>query len=157
MNHSVIGLVQYLQFLFKKTWKYLQVTLNPGEDDELNCTGFRRNYVKSFFSHFLSILLLGIPYLIGYWKPTWQVYWFRSPASLFTSDTVLVLDPVSGDAEVVRVNVLVVSEDSFPGLSRLQWGSEYQYPSIWISMIIILSISSIPLEMILGTCWILDK
>lgn len=52
---------------------FFQVTLNAGEDDQVVCRGFRLNPVKAFFAHFLSIVLLGIPYLVGYWKPAWQV------------------------------------------------------------------------------------
>ena len=70
---------------------------------------------KSIISHFLSIILLGFPYLVGYWKPTWRVGWFKSSSSLFSCDTVLVVDPVSGDAEVHEIKVHYVSEDIFPG------------------------------------------
>jgi hypothetical protein len=34
---------------------------------------------------------------------------------LFVADTVLLIDPVSGEGEVVSVHVLAVSEENFPG------------------------------------------
>ena len=40
---------------------------------------------------------------------------FRSPEALFSADTVLVVEPVSGDAEVIEVQVVPVSEDAFSG------------------------------------------
>jgi hypothetical protein len=40
---------------------------------------------------------------------------FRSPEALFSADTVLVVEPVSGDAEVIEVQVVPVSEDTFSG------------------------------------------
>ena len=43
--------------------------LNAATDDEFQCVGYRRNTCNAIAAHLMSLLLLGVPYLIGYWKP----------------------------------------------------------------------------------------
>ena len=75
--------------------------LNPGEDEELECFGYKRNTSKSIVAHLISILCVGIPYLIGYWKPEWQINWFRSICPLVQADTVLLKDKNEGQESAV--------------------------------------------------------
>ena len=49
----------------------MAAVLNAGADDEFQCVGYRRNTCKAIAAHLMSLLLLGVPYLIGYWKPEW--------------------------------------------------------------------------------------
>ena len=64
--------------------------LNRGEDTEFECKGFRRNLSKTVITHIISILTLGIPYLIGHWKPDWKIKWFNSSCPLSEADKVVV-------------------------------------------------------------------
>eukprot|EP00095_Tigriopus_kingsejongensis_P002264 snap_masked-scaffold633_size121756-processed-gene-0.12 protein:Tk02264 transcript:snap_masked-scaffold633_size121756-processed-gene-0.12-mRNA-1 annotation:"probable cation-transporting atpase 13a3-like" len=86
--------------------------LNPGEEDEYACYGYQGHWCRSIFIHSVSILLLGLPYLIGHWKPEWRVAWFKSPCSLLVADTVLLVD-LHGNASVEEVITVDVDED-FP-------------------------------------------
>ena len=64
--------------------------MNAGDqNEELECFGYKRNIYKSVLAHFLSLICLGIPYLIGYWKPEWEINWYRSLCPLVQADTVL--------------------------------------------------------------------
>lgn len=89
--------------------------LNPGQEDEFECYGYRRHLGKSIVAHVISILLCGIPYLIAYWKPDWKVAWYRSPCPLFAADTVLLHDVVGlgHHSAVIQVKVTPVGEN-FP-------------------------------------------
>ena len=69
-----------------------KVILNIGEDEELECQGYKRHIGKTVLTHVLSLLFLGLPYLVGYWKPEWQIKWFRSVCPLVQADTVLIKD-----------------------------------------------------------------
>ena len=67
-----------------------KTVLNTGDqNEELECFGYKRNIYKSVLAHFLSLISLGIPYLIGYWKPEWEINWHRSLCPLVQADTVL--------------------------------------------------------------------
>ncbi|TRY61546.1 hypothetical protein TCAL_03194 [Tigriopus californicus] len=86
--------------------------LNAGEDDEYECHGFRSKLLRTILAHMMSWLLLGLPYLIGHWKPEWRVAWFKSKCSLYIADTVLLVDLLGG-ASVEKVISVEVDED-FP-------------------------------------------
>ena len=64
--------------------------LNPGQDTEFECKGFKRNVPKSVCAHLISILCLGIPYLVGHWKPDWKIRWHRTHCALYYADTVMI-------------------------------------------------------------------
>ena len=88
--------------------------LNKGDDDEFECIGYQRNIVKSTITHILAVIFLGLPYLIGHWKPEWAVNWYRSQCSLFHADTVLIKsknDQDTNPACVVKIIVQQVSEN----------------------------------------------
>ena len=87
--------------------------LNPGQDDELECRGFQRSICKTILAHLLSILCLGLPYLVAHWKPEWKIKWYRTACPLFSADAVLVVDPNDKKSAVVQINVIDVGED-FP-------------------------------------------
>jgi len=82
-----------------------------GEEDELLCYGYRRDIFKSIFSHIISILLAGFPYLVGYWKPEWRIKWFRSKCPLFLADTVLLEDTSTEEQKVAKVTVIDVADN----------------------------------------------
>ncbi len=66
-----------------------KAVLNPGEDDEMECRGFRANAVKAFFAHMMSMMLAGVPYLLVRWWPGWKMWCFKSRCPLDLADTVL--------------------------------------------------------------------
>ena len=74
----------------------ISTVLIKGEEDELTCIGYKRDTFKSIFSHIISILLAGVPYLIGYWKPNWSIKWFRSKCPLFLADSVILEEITTG-------------------------------------------------------------
>ena len=47
--------------------------LNRGTEDEIEITGYRRSWVRSCSSLVLTVLLGGIPYLVGRWRPRWRL------------------------------------------------------------------------------------
>lgn len=56
----------------------------------------------------------------------------RSPSTLFTADSVLIEDPNSDSAEIVDVEILPVSEGSFPGERILTFLFHFNNPRIFI-------------------------
>ena len=52
--------------------------LNKDDEDEFQAVGHRRNVCKAILAHLVSVLLLGVPYLVGYWKPGWWLRWTKS-------------------------------------------------------------------------------
>ena len=70
--------------------------LNRGEDTEFECQGFRRSILKTVIAHIVSILTLGIPYLIGHWRPDWKVKWYNNKCLLSKADKVMVT-PIFGN------------------------------------------------------------
>lgn len=88
--------------------------LNPGEDEEFECFGYKRDWFKTVLTHIISILFCGLPYLIGHWKPEWRIKWYRSRCPLFLADMVLIqersdvnnIDTVTPEvAEIIVKNV----------------------------------------------------
>jgi magnesium-transporting ATPase (P-type) len=106
-SHSQDGNGSYRLFATK-------TILNYGNDDEVECIGYKKDRLKSLFTHIVSILLVGIPYLIGYWKPAWKVKWHRSVSPLFNADTVLLREKTLGDAQIVPISIKHVSEHFIP-------------------------------------------
>ena len=70
--------------------------INRGEDTEFECKGFKRHLPKTVITHIISILTLGIPYLIGHWKPDWKIKWFDKSCPLAQADKVVVT-PIFGN------------------------------------------------------------
>lgn len=103
-------------YIDQESYKLLanKTILNPGEEDELECFGYRRDFFKSFCAHIISICLLGVPYLIGHWKPEWKLKAHKTRCPLFLADTVLVFDRNSQD-DLKEVCSIVVKHvgDSF--------------------------------------------
>ena len=87
--------------------------LNRGEDTEFECKGFRRNLLKTVISHIISILTFGIPYLIGHWKPDWEIKWYNSRCPLSKADKVIVTPIFGHDSatthRIIKGNYTVIS------------------------------------------------
>ena len=64
-------------------------TLEDGTDEAVTIWGYKSCKWKTFFYHVCSILLLGIPYWIGYWKPEWKIYCTFGRCPLYQADIVL--------------------------------------------------------------------
>ena len=47
--------------------------VNKGSDEEFSLTGYRRSSLRTVLSVILTILLGGLPYLLGRWKPKWRL------------------------------------------------------------------------------------
>ena len=89
-----------------------KAVLNHGEEEECEIRGFKRSRLKCILGHVLSILFIGIPYLIGHWKPNWRVVWFHSPCPISKADKILILSGHS-DTSVEDVKEVPVN-DNFP-------------------------------------------
>ena len=48
--------------------------VNKGSDEELLITGYRKSWIRTLFSAVITILLGGIPLLIGRWRPQWKLF-----------------------------------------------------------------------------------
>ena len=82
MADTVDGTARYnKRWIFWKCWRVFHIFLfcvssavvNKGTDEEFTVTGFRRSWIRTLFSGIITILLLGIPNLIGRWKPNWKL------------------------------------------------------------------------------------
>ena len=83
--------------------------LNAGQEDEFEILGFRRSRLRWVLAHCLSVLLLGFPYLVGYWKPEWRIKWYHRRCPLHRADTLLVLD---GDPVVTPITIRPATADT---------------------------------------------
>ncbi|CAL4061389.1 unnamed protein product, partial [Meganyctiphanes norvegica] len=88
--------------------------INKGTENQLIIYGYSSSCIKQFFFHLFGILLIGLPYLLAYWKPDWEVYWKKRKCALAEADTVVVED-VNGRlficlVEVTRIEGVGLSE-----------------------------------------------
>ena len=91
--------------------------LNRGQDDEFECIGYRKDLFKTVLTHIVSVLLLGVPYLIGYWKPEWAINWYSTKCALFHADSVLIKNRVDHDNDppkVAKIHAWRVTENFIP-------------------------------------------
>ncbi|KAK8732754.1 hypothetical protein OTU49_006909 [Cherax quadricarinatus] len=86
--------------------------IQPGTDEELMVHGYRYSCCKAAIFYLLTILTLGMFYLVSYWKPEWRVYFMRRECSLSEADS-LILKDADGQLHVVKVEVDDV-EPGFP-------------------------------------------
>lgn len=47
--------------------------VNHGTEEEISVLGYRRSWMKTFLTSFVTFLFAGFPYLIGRWKPKWRL------------------------------------------------------------------------------------
>lgn len=103
-----------------------RTTLNRGEDDEFECRGFRLNPLRAFIVHLSSLILLGVPYLLGRWRPQWTLRWMCNSCCLRDADRVLIQPSHpkgtgGGSASAVAfVIVAEAPEDAPPELVHVQ-------------------------------------
>ena len=100
-----------------------KTVLNAGDqNEELECFGYKRNIYKSVLAHFLSLISLGIPYLIGYWKPEWEINWYRSHCPLVQADTVLLKEKNSEGKIDYFLNIFIkFRQNNACFLKRWNW------------------------------------
>jgi len=91
----------------------MKAVLNEGQEDEFTVHGFKRSLPRTIIAHLLSLLLVGVPYLVGYWKPGWRVKWTRVRCTLHQADTVLVSD--AAHDQTVEPVVIVPAPQDAPG------------------------------------------
>ncbi|XP_023338513.1 probable cation-transporting ATPase 13A3 isoform X5 [Eurytemora carolleeae] len=87
--------------------------IDKGTEDESTITGYRRNILKSLVSHFLSLVLCGIPYLLAKWKPRWRLSATCSICPIALSDRLLIAPKESQDMYIVSVQSELVGPN-FP-------------------------------------------
>nr|XP_027212857.1 cation-transporting ATPase 13A2-like [Penaeus vannamei] len=91
---------------------YHQQVLKLGSEEELTLFGYCRASCKTFAFYLVTLITLGIPFLIVYWKPEWGVYMKRRRCSLMEADTLIIKD-MDGQIYVSSVNSETV-EAGFP-------------------------------------------
>lgn len=69
---------------------YHQQVLKLGSDEELTLFGYCRSSCKTFAFYLVTLITLGIPFLIVYWKPEWGVYMKRRRCSLMEADMLII-------------------------------------------------------------------
>ena len=107
------------RYIDQDSYKLLatKTVLNHGEEDELECFGYRRDKFKTFLAHLVSILCLGFPYLVAHWKPEWSLKAQKSKCPLFFADSVLVqerspdADSDASSPSVAKIVVKHVADD----------------------------------------------
>jgi len=82
-------------------------------EDESIIIGYLPNPPKYIISHLLSVLLLGLPYLVAKWKPRWRLAATCSTCQLWQADTLLIIHRESQDVYIVVVKSESVGPD-FP-------------------------------------------
>lgn len=70
--------------------QYHQQVLKLGTDEELTLSGYCRAFCKMFVFYFISLVTLGIPFLLVYWKPEWGVFWKRRRCALMEADMLII-------------------------------------------------------------------
>ena len=101
-----------------------RVTIQSESDEKAELSGHRRNLIKTITFHAASLLLVGIPYLVGHWYPQWQVRWTMSRSTLLSADVFLVIDE-DGDVSVVKVEKVDVSgHQDFPEEYVITFGDD---------------------------------
>ncbi|XP_047486397.1 polyamine-transporting ATPase 13A3-like isoform X3 [Penaeus chinensis] len=91
---------------------YHQQVLKLGSDEELTLFGYCRASCKTFAFYLVTLITLGIPFLIVYWKPEWGVYMKRRRCSLMEADMLIIKD-MDGQIYVSSVDSEMV-EAGFP-------------------------------------------
>ncbi|XP_071515717.1 polyamine-transporting ATPase 13A3-like isoform X7 [Panulirus ornatus] len=86
--------------------------IQPGTDEELILHGYKSSACKAFLFYLMTLVSLGMFYLISYWKPHWGLYWKRRKCSLSEADALFLKDS-DGQTHVVLVKSETV-EAGFP-------------------------------------------
>jgi predicted P-type ATPase len=86
--------------------------LHAGEEGQFECAGYRKCRLKSALSYAITLLLAGLPYLLGRWKPGWQIRMTMSKCSLVSADSLMITDK-GGDVSVARVNKVDISQENY--------------------------------------------
>nr|XP_045614575.1 polyamine-transporting ATPase 13A3-like isoform X4 [Procambarus clarkii] len=84
--------------------------IHPGTEEQLTLYGYQYSCCKAGCFYALTLVTLGIFYLISYWKPEWRVYWFSRACSLSDADTLVIKD-ADGQIHVVIVEAEAVEAD----------------------------------------------
>lgn len=50
-----------------------RAVVNRETEEEITIIGYRRSWIRTIFSCILTVLLGGLPYLVGRWKPKWKL------------------------------------------------------------------------------------
>ncbi|KAG7163306.1 cation-transporting ATPase 13A3-like 1 [Homarus americanus] len=86
--------------------------IQQGTEEELTLYGYQNSACKAALFYLLTLITLGIFYLISYWKPEWRVYWKSRKSALSDADA-LILKDADGQIHVAIVESETV-ESGFP-------------------------------------------
>ena len=88
--------------------------LSQGTDQELLITGYRRSWVRTVVSLVVSVLLAGVPCLVGRWRPRWRLLATSCQCALREATRILVCNTESLDLSIEDVVEEEVDRE-FPG------------------------------------------
>ena len=77
--------------------------LSQGTDQELLITGYRRSWVRTVVSLVVSVLLAGVPCLVGRWRPRWRLLATSCQCALREATRILVCNTESLDLSIEDV------------------------------------------------------
>eukprot|EP00092_Neocalanus_flemingeri_P007619 GFUD01008222.1.p1 GENE.GFUD01008222.1~~GFUD01008222.1.p1 ORF type:complete len:1156 (+),score=221.75 GFUD01008222.1:90-3557(+) len=66
--------------------------VNRGTEEEITITGYRRSWIRTIVSSMLTVLLAGLPYLVGRWKPKWKLVCTSYHCALKIAQRILIVD-----------------------------------------------------------------
>ncbi|XP_041377878.1 probable cation-transporting ATPase 13A3 [Gigantopelta aegis] len=82
-----------------------RITINKGEEDELDCRGYTADSVKTFIFYILVLLTGGLLLLVVNWKPELHCYLKKRVCALYCAELVLIKDKF-GNAAVIPVQLI---------------------------------------------------
>ena len=88
--------------------------LSQGTDQELLVTGYRRSWTRTVVSLVVSVLLAGVPCLVGRWRPRWRLLATSYQCALREATRILVYNTESLDVSIEDVVEEEVDRE-FPG------------------------------------------
>jgi len=77
--------------------------VNRGTEEEITITGYHRSWIRTILSSILTVLLGGLPYLIGRWKPKWKLTCTSYQCRLKIAQRILIVDKETLDLFVEGV------------------------------------------------------
>jgi len=92
--------------------------VNKGTEEEILITGYRRSWAKTIFSSILTVLLGGVPYLIGRWKPRWRLAFTSCQCKLKVAQRILIITKETGDVFIEVIHEEEVDAE-FPNCYRI--------------------------------------
>lgn len=77
--------------------------VNKGSEEEITITGYSRSWIRTTFSCILTVILGGLPYLVGRWKPRWKLAFTSYQCRLKIAQRILIVDKETLDVFIEEI------------------------------------------------------